>query len=200
MRTPLLLRLAAAVVLAGASLVVAAPAQAATPEPAVPADQGTQPKVTYTATTSPEAQKAGLKLIVNEDGRWQVQQAQKPGGAGTLAYPISYCTGNFTGPRMISTWTLDFGGEQTCDNYRDWPHRIIVTLESTCSDWWCVVFQEEGSIDSGWRSQRVASAYGGLGCDNLDRRKYRNTVDVYARGVYIGGAVGTYEPVLSCSM
>ncbi|MFI9643060.1 hypothetical protein ACIG87_23905 [Micromonospora sp. NPDC051925] len=30
------------------------------------------------------------------------------------------------------------------------------------------------------------SASGGLGCDNTNRRKYRNVADGYARNIYIG--------------
>lgn len=175
------------------ALLPAATAQAAptsTP-PATPA---------YSATTSPEAARLGLALTVDPTtGQWHIQQAGKP-GSPSINYPVSYCTGNFTGPRMIGTYTLDFGGEQTCNNAQDWPHRIIVQLQSTCSDWWCVVFQDEGEIDSGYRMSRIANAYGGLGCDNTDKRKYRLVADVYARSAYIGAAVGSYEPVLKCSM
>ncbi|MEU4677941.1 hypothetical protein [Micromonospora sp. NPDC023737] len=196
MQTPAIARLAAASVLA-AALLTASPAQAAAPErtPVDPAPAGTA----WTATTSDAAAQAGLALTVDKDtGQWRIQQATESGI--TPNYPVSYCTGNFTNPRMLGSSTLEFGGAQTCDNARDWPHRIVVELQSTCSDIWCIIFQDEGSVDSLWRMSRVANAFGGLGCDNSDRRKYRLVTDVYARNIYIGAVVGSTEPILPCSM
>ncbi|MER6757625.1 hypothetical protein ABT235_25965 [Micromonospora echinofusca] len=175
-------------------LLIAAPAQGATPSE--PAPQST---ATFTATTSAEATAAGLRLTVDATGAWSVESAPAPDHVG-VHYPVSYCSGTFLGPRMLSTYTLEFGGQQTCDNPKDWAHGITVELQSTCSDIWCIIFDPEGEVGSGLRMQRVVSASGGLGCDNTDRRKYRNVADVYARNIYIGAVVGTYEPILRCSM
>lgn len=190
-----LVRLAVAPIMVAAVLLAASPAQAAAPDPA-PAEPTS---TAWTATTSDAAAKAGLALAVDKDtGQWRIQQATESGMTPT--YPVSYCYGNFTNPRMLGSSTLEFGGAQTCDYARDWPHRIVVELQSTCSDIWCVIFQDEGSIDSQWRTARVANAFGGLGCDNSDRRKYRLSTDVYARGIYIGNVLSTTEPILRCSM
>lgn len=195
MRTAHLLRLAATSMLTAAALLIATPAQAATPaEPATP-----QPTATFTATTSAEATAAGLRLTVDATGAWSVESAPAPDHVG-VHYPVSYCSGTFLGPRMLSTYTLEFGEQQTCDNPKDWAHGITVKLQSTCPDIWCIIFDPEGEVGSGLRMQRVASASGGLGCDNTDRRKYRNVADVYARNIYVGAVVGTYEPILRCSM
>lgn len=194
MRTFSLVRLAAVSTLS-AVLLAAFPAQGAAADPAVTEPAG----AAVTATTSDAAARAGLALVVDKDtGQWRIQQGTASGM--TPNYPVSYCYGNFTNPRLLGSSTLEFGGAQTCDNARDWPHRIVVELQSTCSDIWCIVFQDEGSIDSQWRSARVANAFGGLGCDNSDRRKYRLSTDVYARGIYIGNVLSTTEPILSCSM
>ncbi|SCL28621.1 hypothetical protein GA0074692_2574 [Micromonospora pallida] len=168
------LRLALAALLTVAALLSAVPAQAAAPTPAP-------------STAKPE-------LVVHPDGSWEIRDPDN------VNYPISYCAGTSHGPKMIGTLTLEFGAQQTCDNARDWPHRVVVWLQSTCSDFWCIVFDDEGYMDTGWVTGRVATKTGGLGCDNTNRRKYRLVVDVYARGTYLDTVVGSNEPVLSCSM
>ncbi|MFI6227655.1 hypothetical protein ACIBCR_10100 [Micromonospora echinospora] len=164
------LRLALAAILALVTLATAAPAHAAAPTPAKP------------------------EVVMHPDGSWEIRDP------ATVDYPVSYCKGTTHGPKMISTLTLEFGGQQTCDNSGDWPHRIVVELQSTCADIWCLIFQPEGELDSHWTMGRVTTTTGGQGCDNTDRRKYRLVVEVYARGVYLDTVVGSNEPILACSM
>ncbi|MFB9543407.1 hypothetical protein [Micromonospora sagamiensis] len=150
-----------------------------------------KPRVDPAHAAAPTAAKP--ELIVHPDGTWEIRSE-------SVDYPVSYCSGTSHGPKLLTSTTLEFGGQQTCDNSDDWPHRIKIRLESTCPDFWCIIFQPEGALDTNWVTGRVATKTGGLGCDNSDRRKYRLVIEVYARGVYLDTVVGTNEPVLSCSL
>ncbi|WP_329107703.1 hypothetical protein OG792_04815 [Micromonospora sp. NBC_01699] len=138
--------------------------------------------------------------IVTDGETWSIQLPDSSDEDPTVAYPVSYCSGTFTGPRRINS-TLEWGGQQTCEDPQNRPHWIFVRLESTCDGILCVIFTQHDRLRSPFSQDltRVATVQAGEGCDNTNRRKFRLVAEIYARGAHQGN-VFSDEITIACSV
>ncbi|MDR7276023.1 hypothetical protein [Catenuloplanes atrovinosus] len=130
---------------------------------------------------------------------WEITSSGAEGDA--LAESISYCSGNFAPIRVVNN-RLEWGAEQTCENPSDRPHWIVVKLEETCPQSWCIVFNTDAEVRSpAWeeltRVVRVAEADT---CVDNDQRKIRVVVNAFARGGAGTATAISGEVLLDCDV
>ncbi len=105
-------------------------------------------------------------------------------------------------PDQVVNNRLEWGAEQTCENPSDRPHWIVVKLEETCPQSWCIVFNTDAEVRSpAWeeltRVVRVAEADT---CVDNDQRKIRVVVNAFARGGAGTATAISGEVLLDCDV